>query len=274
MLSYRHAFHAGNYADLLKHIILAKCLNYLLKKDAPITYIDTHAGAGCYSLSDPMAQKTEEYKSGVQRINNDLLHQLAPDYAKLVNDFSINQQYPGSPAIAKSLLRKKDLLQLFELHPTDFQLLQNNFSTEKNVKTHNLDGYIHSQPLLPTKGRRAILLIDPSYELKNEYHQLLETLLNAYKRMPNAVFLIWYPVVNRSTIEKVITKIRHNNIKDVWRYELGIQEDTEGYGMTSSGMLVINGPWTLPEEMETILPKLAKSLSRDSVWKHGQVCDE
>lgn len=274
MLSYRHAFHAGNYADVLKHIVLSKCIQYLLKKDAPITYIDTHAGAGCYSLTNPMTQKTEEYKEGIKCISTELLHAIDSEYADLIQTYSNKQQYPGSPDIAKKLLRRKDLLHLFELHPTDFHLLQNHFSVEKNVITHNTNGYINLLPLLPTKGRRALILIDPSYELKNEYQQLVNTLNDAYKRMPNAVFLIWYPVVNRMTIEKTIQKIRNNNIKDVWRYELGLQGDTEGYGMTSSGMLVINGPWTLANNMESILPKLASSFGEQSVWKCGRVCEE
>lgn len=274
MLSYRHAFHAGNYADVLKHIVLSKCIQYLLKKDAPITYIDSHAGAGCYSLANTMAQKTEEYKEGIQRIDEALLRTIDNEYAELIQTYSDKQQYPGSPEIAKKTLRKKDLLHLFELHPTDFHLLQSHFSTERNVIPHNTNGYTNFLPLLPTKGRRALILIDPSYELKTEYQQLVNTLSDAYKRMPNAVFLIWYPVVNRITVEKTIQKIRDNNIKDVWRYELGLQDDTEGYGMTSSGMLVINGPWTLAKNMESILPKLANSFGSQSVWKSGRVCDE
>jgi len=274
MLSYRHAFHAGNYADVLKHIVLSKCIQYLLKKDAPITYIDTHAGAGCYSLTNAMAQKTEEHKEGIQRIEKALLRDIDSEYAELIQTYNDKQQYPGSPEIAKKILRKKDLLHLFELHPTDFHLLQNHFSANKNVIPHNADGYTNVLPLLPTKGRRALILIDPSYELKNEYQQLINTISNAYKRMPNAVFLIWYPVVNRITIEKTIQKIRNNNIRDVWRYELGLQDDTEGYGMTSSGMLVINGPWTLAKDMENILPKLANSFGSQSVWKCGRVCEE
>lgn len=274
MLSYRHAFHAGNFADLLKHITLTQCITYLLKKPSPISYIDTHAGAGIYELSGEMAQKTGEFKEGIQQIKQDVLSQIAPNYNAVIEDFIKREQYPGSPLIAKNLLRKNDHLHLFELHPRDHQILTQYFKGDAKTYIYNTNSHKHLINLLPTKGRRALVLIDPSYEIKSEYTQVATTLIDAYRRMPNAVFLLWFPIVERLTSNKLIKRLENARIKDIQTYELGTHPDHEGYGMTSSAMLVINGPWALAREMKEILPCIAKNLGKQSHWSIQHVTQE
>lgn len=271
MLSYRHSYHAGNYADLLKHLIQIEILSYLVQKPTGFSYIDTHAGAGMYQLTAAQAQKTLEYQQGVGRWFGD--NALALDewpemkeYLQLVQSFNPKGPlscYPGSPLIANSYLREQDNAWLFELHSTDYPLLQKSVGRQRKIRARQEDGYQGLLSLLPTPTRRALVLIDPSYEQKDDYQKVVKTIAKAHKKMANTLFALWYPVVDRAQISRLEKELKATGIEKIQLFELGLGADSEGRGMTSAGMIVINPPWTLYERMQTLLPRLAAALSED-----------
>ena len=266
MLSYRHAYHAGNFADVLKHIVLLEILDHLSKKDAPFDYIDTHAGAGRYDLGSEQAQKLGEHLQGVLKLRPENFPELAR-YFEVLHAFNTGaelQTYPGSPCIVQHCLRPQDRMWLYELHPQDFQRLQSNLKKNKNLRIHCEDGLKALLALLPPASRRAVVLIDPSYELKNEYDLVFQAVAKAYKKFATGTYAIWYPVVDRRKIERLERQFAESGIRDIQRFELGVAADANGPGMTASGMLVINPPWTLFEKMSKLLPRLAAALGRDT----------
>lgn len=268
MLSYRHGFHAGNFADVLKHTVLVHMLEYMTQKDKPLRIIDTHAGAGVYKLNGPQAQKNREFDNGISQL---WASEQAPTaitrYLELVR--SVNgggqlQLYPGSPLIAQTLMRSIDRLYLHELHPADFQFLRDCMRDDKHIKVEREDGFTSLQALLPPPDRRALVLIDPSYEVKNDYQHLIKQLLQAHKRFATATYAIWYPVVLRQRIDEMELALKKSGIKNIQLMEFGLQADNPEHGMTSSGMIVINPPWTLWGAMEETLPWLVDTLSENS----------
>jgi 23S rRNA (adenine2030-N6)-methyltransferase len=264
MLSYRHSFHAGNHADVLKHLVLTRILEYLTRKDKPLCYLDTHAGAGGYALHSAQAQKNREYETGIGRLwgRNDLPAPLAA-YVDLVRRFNPEGrllQYPGSPWLARQLLRPVDRLLLHELHPADCAALRDQFDGDRRVQVICADGYQGCIAAQPPTERRGLVLLDPPFELKSDYRQAIETLHQAHKRFATGVYALWYPVVERARIEQMERALRATGIPRVERYELGVAADRRGHGMTASGLLVVNPPWTLRQEMEQCLPWLAGEL--------------
>lgn len=260
MLSYRHGFHAGNHADVLKHLMLVQTLNYLKKKDSPVLYIDTHAGAGCYDLTTAMAKKTAEASEGVLKLDFADLPACAQGYAEAVNGYLGRQHYPGSPQLAVDLLRPQDQLRLFDLHPTELASLQALFAGNRSVKVSDSDGFAALKALLPVQNSRALVLMDPPYELKTDYQQVVKALAEGYRRMPHAVFMLWYPVVEREWVESMLKGLVAEGMRDVWRFELGVNAD-EVKGMSASGMLVINPPWLLADEMKGLLSAVQQQLA-------------
>lgn len=264
MLSYRHGFHAGNFADLLKHTVLVHCLEYMKQKDKPVRIIDTHAGAGVYKLNGPQAQKNREFDNGIGRIWP--LHgapEAVQKYLGIVRELNAQGQlqlYPGSPLLMQTLMREQDRLFLHELHPNDFQFLRDCMSDDKRIKVFNEDGFAGLQALLPPPDRRALVLLDPSYEVKNDYLHLVKQVIQAHKRFATGTFAIWYPVVLRQRIDEMELALQKSGIRNIQLMELGLQPDNPAHGMTSSGMLVINPPWTLWRAMEEALPWLVENL--------------
>jgi 23S rRNA (adenine2030-N6)-methyltransferase len=258
MLSYRHGFHAGNFADILKHYALSLVLDYLTQKDKPLTYIDTHAGAGMYSLSDEFAQKTGEYLNGINKLYQvSDLPESFENYVDLINELNANaalEVYPGSPSIAKNLLRQDDTAHFFELHPNDFLALAALFTEQRRRFTHNSDGYTGLVGLLPPPSRRALVLIDPPYEIKTDYQVAIKTLVKAYKSFNSGTYILWYPVVKRELIEQMELELQQSGIKNVVQLELALATDNNEFGMTSSGLFIVNPPWTLLKEMQQTLP--------------------
>jgi len=264
MLSYRHSYHAGNHADVVKHLTEVAILDYLLKKDKPLCYHDTHAGAGLYSLQSEHAQKTAEFKDGIAK-----LWQYQPQSAVLQKYLALIKQlnpdnelnfYPGSPKIAALMLREQDHLQATELHPTDFPILKSQFVKRRYTRIENTDAYAGFKAMLPPLVKRGLVLIDPPYELKTEYQDLVTGLLDAYKRWPQATYAIWYPVIERGAIEAFIATIVATGIKNQLRIEFNLHADSSGHGMTGSGMLVINPPYTLATELEQALAEVQQQL--------------
>ena len=267
MLSYRHSFHAGNFADVLKHIVLIEILEYLKKKDKPFCYIDTHAGPGSYQLNSNYALKNREFENGIGKLwQRDDLPDCVARYVNLIirfNSSALLTRYPGSPSIAKQLMRSKDRLFLFELHSTEIKQLNNTFTKDRRIKVFHADGLINAIGLLPPNEHRGLTLIDPSYEIKSDYSLVIESLVNMHKRFATGTYAIWYPVVERSRNLKLELAIQSSGIKNVQLFELGIRADTYEHGMTASGMIVVNPPWTLAATMQRILPGLADVLGKD-----------
>ncbi|GAB1263793.1 23S rRNA (adenine(2030)-N(6))-methyltransferase [Aurantivibrio infirmus] len=265
MLSYRHSYHAGNFADVVKHSVLIEILKHLIKKEAGFDYIDTHAGAGLYDLESEHAQKLQEHESGFTKIEPSRFPELDKyfDIVCDVNKSSSKKRYPGSPVIAMNFLRSQDRSWLFELHSSDFVLLKNNTLKNKRVRLSQSDGFKGALALLPPLSRRGLVLIDPSYEIKSDYQVAIEFLASAYKKFSTGIYALWYPVVDRTRIDSLERKIKSSGIKNIQRFELGITEDRESGGMTAAGVIVINPPWTLMKTMQSILPKFAEDLGQE-----------
>lgn len=266
MLSYRHSFHAGNPADVLKHLVLFEILKYLTKKDKALEYIDTHSGAGMYVLSSSEAQKTQEFEQGIAKLwsySGD--NQAIKDYLDLIQGFNKNDVsfYPGSPAVAHHVLRVQDKSWLFELHPQDYGHLLNNFKPTRKRKIRKEDGFQGLLALLPPISRRACILIDPPYEIKSDYELVVKTVTHAYKKFATGTYMIWYPVVDRERIDKMEMSLIDAGIKNIHLYELGTSKDTQEHGMTASGMIVINPPWNLTKTMDSVMPELVEHLSQE-----------
>lgn len=265
MLSYRHSYHAGNHADVLKHLVQVTILDYMLQKDKPLCYHDTHAGAGLYSLSSEHAQKTAEYQQGIARLWHYQPKSLPlARYVNLIKGLNPDDElafYPGSPKIAALMLRPQDTIQATELHPSDFPILQSQFAKRRYSRIENIDAYAGFKAMLPPLVKRGLVLIDPPYELKTEYTDLVAGLSEAYRRFPQATYAIWYPVIERPAVEAFIAAIVATSIKNQLRIEYCPYPDKAGFGMSGSGMLVINPPYTLADNMRQALTELAPLLA-------------
>lgn len=257
MLSYRHAYHAGNFADVLKHSVLTLVLEYMTRKDKGFSYIDSHSGAGMYSLTDPFAKKTGEYKEGIAKIIDAEVPESLLPYIELIQSLNNHDElsiYPGSPGIAKSILRRQDNANLYELHSTDHQLLEEFSERWRKAYVNKSDGYQGVLSHMPPPSRRGVVLIDPPYEIKNDYEKAVETVINAYKKFSSGTFIIWYPVVTRSYIETMEAKFKSSNVRNLLKVEFKLREDSEEYGMTGTGLFIVNPPWQLKSQLEEILP--------------------
>ncbi|MBB5211519.1 23S rRNA (adenine(2030)-N(6))-methyltransferase RlmJ [Microbulbifer hydrolyticus] len=263
MLSYRHGFHAGNFADVLKHCVQVEIISYLQKKEAPFDYIDTHAGAGRYALTSDMAQKNREYMTGIGRLFKTCDLPGLQNYLRLIealNPQQSLQHYPGSPLIATSMLRPQDKAWLFELHPSDAEKLRHCVPRGRQCQVREEDGFAGLASLLPSRARRALILIDPPYEQKADYQRVVDALRLIHRKMATATVALWYPVVERRRIEALEKQLVASGIRNIELYELGVRADACGGGMTSSGMIVINPPWTLRAQVQALLPPLAAEL--------------
>lgn len=265
MLSYRHSFHAGNHADIVKHTVLSLLLEAVKEKEKAVCYLDTHAGAGGYSLRTEHAERTAEYQDGVARLwqQPDIPAEMAP-FISVLRAFNPGNRlsfYPGSPLIACHLLRAQDSLQLCELHPTDFIQLRSHFRQDQRVRLARTDGYQQIKARLPPPSRRAVILIDPSYEIKTDYQTVVESLAEGHKRFATGIYALWYPVVLRQHVKRLLRGLQSTGIRRILQIELALRPDNELRGMTASGMIVINPPWKLEQQMLNVLPWLHKKLS-------------
>jgi 23S rRNA (adenine2030-N6)-methyltransferase len=272
MLSYRHAFHAGNHADVLKHFILVQLLDYLNQKDKPYWLVDTHAGAGSYTLDKGYAMQNAEHAEGIARLwsRNDLPAPLA-QYVDIVRSFNNDGQlrrYPGSPYVAMRLLREQDRLRLFELHSTDNKLLRENFTHDfpddaRRVAIGQADGFLELKAVLPPPPRRGLTLIDPAYEDKRDYLRVVMTLKEGLARFATGMFAVWYPQLNRGDARELPEKMKRQ-AEDWINVTLTVRAPAEdGYGMTGSGMFIVNPPWTLAQTLRDTLPWLRDALALD-----------
>jgi len=272
MLAYRHAFHAGNHADVLKHLVLAQLLGYLNEKEKGWRYVDTHAGAGGYSLESAYAQKHREFDAGVGRLVQRSEPMPAPvaAYVELVrqfNDGGALTQYPGSPAIARALMRPQDQLRLFELHPTEHKILESYLGHEAGCEVRLADGYTALKSVLPPPTRRGVTLIDPPYELKTDYAKALGALREALTRFPEGIVMVWLPQVQLIEAVQLPQRLKASaeaQAKKGWLHaRLTVAEAGErGFGMMGSSVFIANPPHTLHGVLQPLLPWLARELAQ------------
>jgi 23S rRNA (adenine2030-N6)-methyltransferase len=268
MLSYRHAFHAGNHADVLKHLILVQLIRYLGQKEKPFWLIDTHAGAGAYSLEEGYATRLGEFQHGIGRLwERSDLPAAVKDYVeqvRVLNGDGALRLYPGSPWIASQLLRPQDKLRLFELHSTDGELLAENFSDLHNQVQVTLgDGFKGLKALLPPPPRRALVLIDPSYETASDYSGVVSALEEALRRFPTGTYALWYPLLSRPESRRLPELLKALPAAKWLDATLSVEASRGvGPGMHGSGMFIINPPWTLEATLKETLPWLSEVLAQ------------
>ncbi|MDC9598061.1 23S rRNA (adenine(2030)-N(6))-methyltransferase RlmJ [Xenorhabdus anantnagensis] len=269
MLSYRHSFHAGNHADVLKHTVQSLIIESMKEKEKPFLYLDTHSGAGRFQLSGEHAERTGEYLEGIARIwqRDDIPEELAAyiNAVKALNQSGSLRYYPGSPLIARHLLREYDELNLSELHPSDFPLLRTEFSRDRRTRVLRENGFQQLKSKLPPRSRRGFVLIDPSYELKSDYQNVVLGIQEGYKRFATGTYALWYPVVLRQKIKRLVKELEATGIRKILQIELGVRPDSDQRGMTASGMIVINPPWKLEQQMKAILPWLHQVLVPEGI---------
>jgi 23S rRNA (adenine2030-N6)-methyltransferase len=265
MLAYRHSFHAGNHADVLKHLVQTAVLRYLNEKDKPYWVIDTHAGAGLYALDSTHAQRNAEHEQGIGKLyNRTNPPALVAQYLEVVK--AVNQgaltHYPGSPCVSAALTRVGDKQRLFELHSTDFALLDAHFAKRKSVTVQNLSGFAGLKSLLPPVPRRALVLIDPSYELKEDYLHVFNALKDALGRFAQGTYMIWYPILNRPEWRHMQERLQRLEVKWLNVSLTVAQFDEDGFGMAGSGLFVVNPPWTLEAQLREVMPYLVKTMGQ------------
>ncbi len=268
-MNYRHIYHAGNFADVFKHVILMLLIEHMQKKEKPLSVIDAHAGIGFYDLTSVEAGKTLEYRDGVQRLlDMPRRGEILERFATLIRELTAYESgdlncYPGSPYIARHLLRAGDRLQLNELHPADFETLSANFNRDKQTVLHHLDAYKAMKALLPPTPRRGVVLLDPPFEVTDEFNRLLDGLKQAFKRWDTGCYAIWYPLKSREPVDKFHRKLAASGIRKVLNAEIQVaaldDEHLHGCGMT-----IINPPWKLDDELRAIMPELKALLARAS----------
>ena len=273
MFSYRHAFHAGNHADVLKHAILVQALDYLNRKDNPYWVIDTHAGAGLYTLDSEWANKNAEFADGIARLwdRNDLPALLA-DYVAQIKRYNPNgnlRRYPGSPWLTLDALRDRDRLRLFEMHPTESGILASNLEKLDRVALRQTtiyaaDGFEGMKSLLPPPTRRGMILIDPSYEDKQDYRRTLNAVKEGLKRFATGTYAVWYPLVQRREANDMARQLENLPIKNWLHVSLTVKKPAaDGFGLHGSGMFLINPPWTLHAALKETMPMLTDLLAQD-----------
>jgi 23S rRNA (adenine2030-N6)-methyltransferase len=270
-MNYRHAYHAGNFGDVFKHAILARCIEYLKRKEAAFRVIDTHAGAGLYDLSSAQAQKTGEWRDGVGRL-------LASDcpagaaallepYLAIVREYAGDggvSAYPGSPTIARRLLRRQDRLSAFELHEEDCATLAARFAGDYQARISLLDGWLVPGAHLPPKEKRGLVLIDPPFEQPGDFDRLADALERGVARWPGGMFALWYPIKHDREIAAFHARLARSGMRDILRTELCVTGRTEEPAFRGCGVIVKNPPFVLLDELGVLLPALAAMLGRDA----------
>lgn len=277
MFSYRHGFHAGNHADVLKHAILVHILDHFNHKDTPYSIIDTHAGAGIYDLSDEWSQKKAEFADGIGRLEGRSdAPALIKRYREAIAAFNPDgamQCYPGSPWLALQAMREQDRLRLFELHPSEFEALHHNVSRlernrKRQVSTIQADGFDGVKASVPPPSRRGLVLIDPSYEDKQDYRRALGAIQEGLRRFATGCFALWYPLVQRREVQTMVRALERLDVVWVHATLQVCKPPRDGHGLYGSGMFVVNPPWTLYGSLSEALPWLTEVLGQDARAGH------
>jgi 23S rRNA (adenine2030-N6)-methyltransferase len=263
MLSYRHIFHAGTFADVHKHIGLSLLLQALTQKPAPFCYVDAHAGSAFYHLSEHAAMLHAEYRTGIGRLwelsDPPALVRPYLDTVRAANPDGQLRYYPGSPALARRWLRPQDRLIALEQHPTDGQTLCQVFTHDPQVAVHQRDTYEGLRALLPPAEKRGLVLLDPSYEVKTEYRRVADCLQAIYPHWRHGIYAIWYPRLPGDPARVLRQALQNSGIHKILQAELWVQPDDHPLGLLGSGLLVINPPWRFEQQLQSLLPWL---------WQH------
>jgi 23S rRNA (adenine2030-N6)-methyltransferase len=276
-VNYRHAFHAGNFADVMKHALLVRILVHLRRKETPFRVIDTHAGIGFYDLQADEAARTGEWQGGVARLDEPFapeVEEVLQPYRAVLADVRARRGasvYPGSPAIIREMLRREDRAIFLEMHPEDGELLSERFNEVQNTKVMRLDGWVGLYGLIPPKERRGLVLIDPPYEEPDELARAVPRLARAVEKWPTGIFAFWYPIKNRRETDGFAAALAKAIGREALRLELLVDDPADRTRLNGSGLLVINPPWRLAEEGETLLPALAERLARGRYG--GYLCE-
>ncbi len=276
-MNYRHTFHAGNHGDVLKHIILSRVLTYLVAKDKPLAMLDTHAGIGVYDLESPQAFKTGEWRDGIAKLLDAKLSieasTLLVPYLTIVRDLNPEgklQSYPGSPEIARGLLRPMDRIILNELHPDDNAALTLRYQPGKRIRVTGVDANQSAKAELPMKEKRGLVLVDPAFEVTDETERVFRLVVDSLKRMANVCLLIWYPVTTQKFADDFCKAIAACQAPGMLHMELQVRDAKQGEGLAGSGLIAINPPWALHDEAKFILPALARIMGQGK-WGRGTV---
>jgi 23S rRNA (adenine2030-N6)-methyltransferase len=265
-MNYRHAFHAGNHADVLKHIVMARIIEHLKRKEAPFRVFDAHAGIGVYGLDGVEAGKTREWEGGIAKMGDAFAPEvealLAPYRSVIVglNPEGGILRCPGSPEVISRLVRKQDRFTLNELHPADYDTMKERYYNDLRASITGIDATVLMKANLPPPERRGLVLIDPSYEVKNERELVMEALKFGHRRFASGVFLIWYPVKGVDYAEQFCDAFEGLGIGPMLKIEMRVREAFDGGGLAGSGLLVVNPPYTLEAEMKVLGPALAARL--------------
>jgi 23S rRNA (adenine2030-N6)-methyltransferase len=273
-MNYRHIYHAGNFADVLKHTILTLMIEYLKRKEKPFRVIDTHAGTGLYDLSSEEAQRTGEWRGGIGLLREAKLSQaetdlLAPllDCVQAVNAGADLNQYPGSAMIARHLLRKQDRLTAIELHPADAETLRSHFEGDFQTRITELDGWLALGAHLPPKEKRGLVLVDPPFEKEGEFDRLVKGLAKAHRRWPGGIYAFWYPIKNLKDVASFRLALADSGIPDILDVSLEVAPVRPDGKMSATGMIIVNPPYLLHEQLQVILPAFARILGETG---HGR----
>ncbi|MCU4180961.1 23S rRNA (adenine(2030)-N(6))-methyltransferase RlmJ [Bosea sp. BH3] len=268
-MNYRHGFHAGNFADVLKHSLLTRVLLHLTAKDTPFRVIDTHAGAGRYDLGSEEALRTHEWKDGVARLDQSPLAPaaealLAPYRSALAGARALYgpDAYPGSPWLCRHAMRPDDRLIAAELHPPTYQKLAEALGRDKRCKALAIDGWTALRANVPPKERRGLVLIDPPFEQKDEFATLAEQFIAAHRKWPTGIYMLWYPLKERHGIETLLDGANDAGIGRLLRLEIDVDRPEAAGGLGATGLLIANPPWRLAEEAAILLPALTERLAQ------------
>jgi 23S rRNA (adenine2030-N6)-methyltransferase len=273
-MNYRHAFHAGGFADVIKHIVLVRILTYLHEKPAAFRVIDSHAGAGVYDLGADEARRSGEWLTGIARIMQARFSEatvpLVKPYLDIVRAFNPPAElkaYPGSPLIARALLRPQDRLTACEVEPVARKRLIENLRRDPQARVVDLDGWLALPAFVPPNERRGMVLIDPPYEAKDEFERLAEGFAAAFAKWPTGIYLLWYPAKSRRATDHLAKHVAAVAASakppgKCLRLEFSVAPQTADSGLASTGLLIVNPPWTLQGELKTILPELEKPLGQ------------
>lgn len=269
-MNYRHAYHAGNFADVVKHVVLTRLIEYLKRKDKAFRVIDTHAGIGLYDLSGEEAQKTGEWRDGIGRVlaasmTSEAALLMAPylDAVRSVNLDGGPSAYPGSPLITRSLLRKQDRLSAIELHPQDVIRLKALFAEDFQVRVTELDGWLALGAHLPPKEKRGLVLVDPPFEQAGEFERLVERLSRAWRRWPGGIYALWYPIKDRPAVAAFRKALASAGISKILDIGFEVRRASSEPRLDGSGMVIVNPPFTLEAELRIILAQLHGLLAEE-----------
>ena len=278
-MNYRHAFHAGNHADVLKHLVLSRVLALIARKETPYAYLDSHAGVGLYDLQEGPSSRTGEWHQGIERLWQ------APDQPAEIKDYlsciqALNphgglRYYPGSPELARRLSRPQDRLHFNEKHPDDGQQLKENMRADRRVAVHLGEGWYVPRALLPTPEKRVVLLIDPPFEQVDELSRCVQSLKEALGRVRQTIALIWYPIKDERQLKRFYQDLSHSGAPKLLRAELWVHPTDNPDRLNGSGLVIANPPWGLEEELHRLLPWLSQTLAQSQGgWRLDWLIEE